>query len=158
MADDPIQLSVPELPDRLPRELTAAEQRGLARVADFLIPARGGLPKASDAPGFADALDIALIARADSFESVVETAAGLGELPAEKLGGRLRRLAAEDPVHFGVLSAVLAGAYLILPEIRQAIGYPGQERRRAQFDEAAEEIMSGILDPVVARGPIYREI
>jgi hypothetical protein len=56
------------------------------------------------------------------------------------------------------VSAVLAGAYLMVPEIRAAIGYPGQHRSHPPFDLAVEEIMDGILDPVIERGSIYTSV
>ena len=57
---------------------------------------------------------------------------------------------------FEVLSGLLAAAYLLIPEVRTAIGYPGQANRPPRFDEAVEQVMSGILDPVIDRGPVYR--
>jgi hypothetical protein len=49
-------------------------------------------------------------------------------------------------------------AYLMIPEVRTAIGYPGQRRHHPQFDEAANQITDGILDPVVERGPVYTPV
>ena len=71
------------------------------------------------------------------------------------MDARLRELSRTDPDIFGKLSTVLAGAYLLVPEVKKAIGYPGQVRRYPPFDEAAEQILSGILDPVIARGPAF---
>jgi 3-oxoadipate enol-lactonase len=34
----------------------------------------------------------------------------------------------------------------------------GQVRSHPRFDEAAEEIMEGILDPVFEQGSVYREV
>lgn len=41
------------------------------------------------------------------------------------------------------------------PAVRARIGYPGQRRDPARLEEAADQISDGILDPVLARGPIY---
>lgn len=153
----PKRLSAPELPRRLPRELSSAERRALEEIADVLIPAKGELPKGSDAPGFQDAVDRALLARVDSFDAILAAAVTLASSPPGELDAAVRRFSEQDPVVFGALSSVLAGAYLTVPEVRQEIGYPGQERRFARFDEAAEQIMDGILDPVIERGPIYQE-
>lgn len=156
MAADSSRLSVPEPLRRLPRELTDDERRALASVADVLIPARGALPAASQVPRFQDSVDRALRARSESFDPVLAAATAVAADP-QGVEAAVRALAAEQPEVFGALSAVLAGAYLIIPEVREEIGYPGQERRFARFDEAAEQIMDGILDPVLERGPIYRE-
>jgi len=39
--------------------------------------------------------------------------------------------------------------------VRARIGYPGQRRDPARFEEAVDQLSDGILDPVIARGPIY---
>lgn len=152
----PTRLSAPELPNRLPREPTAAERAALGEIADVLIPAQGTLPRGSEAPGFQDALTRALRARVESLGAVLAAASAV--VGSDRgTNGALRALATEDPRTFQVLTAVVAGAYLIIPEVRAEIGYPGQERKFARFDESAEELMNGILDPVIERGPIYQE-
>lgn len=82
-------------------------------------------------------------------------AAGLGALDTPGLAGRLRALHAAGDVTFQALSAIVCGAYLTVPEVRTRIGYPGQNHDPAPFDLAADEIMDGILDPVLERGAIY---
>jgi hypothetical protein len=142
---------------RLPRELTEGELQGLLRAADVLIPETASSPAASQAPGFVSMLERALIARADAFDLIAAEGARLGDLGDAEIETELRRLAGEDPDTFQPLTTVLAGAYLLIPEVRAAIGYPGQHAKHAQFDEAANEIMDGILDPVIDRGPIYTQ-
>jgi len=60
-----------------------------------------------------------------------------------------------QPRQFQALSAVVAGAWLLVPAVRARIGYPGQRRDPARLEEAADQISDGILDPVIARGAIY---
>lgn len=148
--------SVPPYRDRPPRELTDAERSALVAVAGVLISPSAGLPAPSAAPGYGRWLDRALAARRDVFEDVVQCAVVLhGE---SDLAAAVRDLARSDPSRFQQLSTVVAGAYLMLPAVRRELGYPGQERKHARFDEAAEEIMDGILDPVIERGPNYRAV
>jgi hypothetical protein len=149
------RLSMPATTKRLPRELTGRELRGLRRAADVLIPPSGPNLGASQARGFEQSLERALIARVEAFELIAAEGDRLSTLTDAELAADLRRLAATDPTAFQPLSTVLAGAYLLLPEVRTAIGYPGQHRSHPQFDEAANEIMDGILDPVINRGSIY---
>jgi hypothetical protein len=149
------RMSMPATATSLPRGLTERELRGLLRAADVLIPESGANPAASRAPGFEPALERALLARLDAFELIAAEGARLGALNDEEIAAELRLLAAEEPTTFQPLSTVLAGAYLLIPEVREAIGYPGQHRKHPQFDEAANEIMDGILDPVIDRGSIY---
>jgi hypothetical protein len=153
--NDSGRLSMPNPARRLPRELTEPERRGLLRVADVLIPSTDSDPAASQAPGFESSLERALLARMDAFELITGEGARLEPLGDAELAAELRRLADEEPASFQPLSTVLAGAYLLIPEVRAAVGYPGQHRKHPQFDEAANEIMDGILDPVINRGSIY---
>ncbi|HET7119738.1 MAG TPA: hypothetical protein VFI17_00645 [Solirubrobacterales bacterium] len=138
-----------------PRPVGERERAGLMAVADALIPDGSAGPRPSALEGYPRWLDRALAARRDCFEQVVALAARLAECPAEDLEAELRRLAADPDSGFEQLSAVIAGAYLIDPGVREAIGYPGQAQRPPRFDEAVEQIMDGVLDPVIERGRIY---
>ena len=149
------RLSVPPHPHRPPRELEEHERTALLAVADTLIPGTSEMPTPSAVPAIAKWLDRALAARDDAFEGVVALAIELAALDPNAREAELRRLCAEAPASFADLSSVLAGTYLMVPEVRQAIGYPGQVASHPAFDEAAEEIMDGILDPVLERGSIY---
>jgi hypothetical protein len=152
-----VNRSVPPHRKAPPRPVTDAERDALVRVADTLIPARGDDAAPSATPDYARHLDRALAARDDAFDAVVAAAARLGALDAAALDAELRALHAAGDATFQALSAVVCGAYLTVPEVRARIAYPGQENRPAPFDLAAEEIMDGILDPVLERGSIYTE-
>lgn len=150
-----LRLSVPPRSTRPPRTLTATELPALLRVADCLIPASGPNPKASEAEQYTSYLDLALAARADVFDAVVGAAGKLVDVPEEKLWETLKAMAVEDKFTFDALSSVVAGAYFMTPQVMKLIGYPGQHRDPAPVALAAEEIGSGILDPVLERGFIY---
>lgn len=149
------RLSVPARRTRPSRPLTDEELAALLRVADCLIPASGPNPKASDAEQYLKYLELALAARADVFEVVLAAATSLSEVPEDHLWGALRRLWSEDKSAFDPLSAVVAGAYFMTPQVMDLIGYPGQHRDPAPLDLAANEIGGGIMDPVLERGSIY---
>jgi hypothetical protein len=134
--------------------VTEEELRGLLAIADILIPGTDQMPTASMAPDIGRWLGVALTARGDVFDEILALAGSLGQLPPAGLSRELRRLSDEEPERFEPLSAIIAGAYLMVPAVRKAIGYPGQERRFPPFDQAADEITSGILDPVIERGDI----
>jgi hypothetical protein len=122
----PSRLSVPPK-FAAPRPLTSAEVSALRAIADVLIPASGDNPAATSEPDFDAWLVRAVDARADAFGAI---AAFLGQL-------------------------VVAGAWLLTSTVRDRIGYPGQRRDPARFEEAVDQISGGILDPVIARGPVY---
>lgn len=138
------------------RELTAAEREALVAVADVLCGG-GALPAPSETRGYAEWLDRALEARADAFDEVVAAALSLDGLSAAGRREALRLMSTDQRPRFHALSSVVAGAWLLVPEIRSALGYPGQIAAPAAFDEAASQLETGILDPVIERGPIYRE-
>ena len=41
-------------------------------------------------------------------------------------------------------------------EVRKAVGYPGQKANPPYPDEAEYDLRDGLLEPVIARGPLYR--
>jgi hypothetical protein len=149
------RLSVPVRRTRPARPLTDDEMTALLRVADALIPASGPNPKASDAEQYVSFLQLALAARADVFDGVLAAATKLTGVPDGELLGALRQMWSEDKSSFDPLSAVVAGAYFMTPQVMELIGYPGQHRDPAPLDLAANEIGSGIMDPVLERGSIY---
>jgi hypothetical protein len=151
------ELSVPAA-FRTPRALTDDEITALRAVADVLIPAAGDNPSATAEPGFTEQLRVAAHARADAFAPVTAELAALAGADRDTVEHRLRALHAERPEVFQPLSAVVAGAWLLLPAVRERIGYPGQRRDPAPFDQAAEELGGGILDPVLARGTVYTPV
>lgn len=155
------RLSVPKHLAAPPGELTPQQQAVLDAVGDLLVPGADGDPSFTAAPGIQDRLRTAIAARGEQFDLLAATLDGLA--PADDgLAGRLRALhdagtgaGAEEDGRFVLLSSVVAGAYLLVPEVRQRIGYPGQHRDPAGIEEAADELADGILDPVIDRGPIW---
>jgi len=148
-------LSVPRRLTVPPHPLTAPQRAVLLAVADILIPEFGENPKASAAPGYEAWLDRSMAARADSLETlsqILDELAGSADIDLDE---RLRGLHAAGDGRFHLLSSVVAGAYLMVPEVQRLIGYPGQHASLPRIDEAAEELSDGILDPVLARGHIY---
>lgn len=138
-----------------PRPLTAPEVTTLRAIADVLIPAAGDGPAATAEPDFDSWLARAVDARADSFGALNTVLTQLDGAAPEKIDATLRTLHADQPDVFQVVSAVVAGAWLMIPAVRDRIGYPGQGHARARLEEAADQISDGILDPVLARGPVY---
>ena len=149
------KLSVPDYLRKPPRQPTEEERAALGAVADALIPPHGEFDSPSRVPGFDRWLDRALAARSDAIEEVIAAALRFAAVAPEERRAALEAYAEAEPAAFHTLSSVVAGAYLMIPEVREAIGYPGQRKHPPRFDEAAEQIMDGILDPVIDRGPAY---
>jgi hypothetical protein len=149
------RLSVPIRHTTPPRSLSDVEQNTILRIADTLIPAAGPNPKASDVDEFLPYLQLALAARRDVFDIVLAAVARLSDVADGDLGHELKAMWANDKDSFDPLSAVIAGAYFMTPQIKELIGYPGQHRDPAGLEDAADELETGILDPVIERGAIY---
>lgn len=128
--------------------MTERERRALRVVADVLIPATDQFCSGASEVGFDGMLMRAVDARADAFDTV--TSAALNAAEADDAEGYLRGLHDSEPDTFQALSAVVAGAWLLTPKVRDRIGYHGQQRHPAGHEDAADDLMDGILDPVLA--------
>jgi hypothetical protein len=149
------RLSVPARHTKPPRELTDFELATLLRIADCLIPADGPNPRASEAVDYTSYLQLALGARSDAFETVISGVQKLADVAEPDLWLALKKMWADDKTTFDPLSSIVAGAYFMTPQIMELIGYPGQHRDPAPLEEAANELATGILEPVLERGHIY---
>jgi len=133
--------------------MISAERRAqLGAIADLLIPAGSGMPSASEAGVAGAFLDEVLDARPDLASPLDEALASVDGLVA---GDALATLRA-DPSGWGVLTAVVPAAYFLNPAMRDAIGYPGLEARPIDPDAAPDYLEDGLLESVIARGPVYR--
>jgi hypothetical protein len=132
-----------------PRPLTEAEVTVLTDVAGILIPGHAQRPEAAKEPGFTEKLAVAANARADAFDVLTRAIGDLDGLRGPGLARAVRELHEREPQAFQVLSSVIAGAWLLTPGARNRIGYLGQQSRPAGLTEAADELSSGILDPVL---------
>lgn len=151
MTPTPQRISVPATAE-LPRDLTEAERSALVTIADTLCPGSNGIASPSAQPAFTHQLNVALAARADAFDAIVDS---LQRIPHGDPSEWLRALHDREPDAFQALSTVVAGAYLLVPEVRTALGYPGQPRSLARDDDAVNDLEDGILDPVLDRGHFY---
>ena len=132
--------------------LTDAQRAQLGAIADQLIPAGGGMPSACEAGVSGQYLDEVLNSLPDLGDALDTTLAAVDGLePAEAIA-----VLRQDPAGWGVLTAVVPGAYFMNPAIREAIGYPGLERRPIDPNAEPDYLADGLLDSVVSRGPVYR--
>ena len=142
--------------------LTPAQRRTLARLADVLVAEGLGMPSASSvgvADGLLDrCLEAApvLVARlAALLDEVPEDGIAEDGKPEDGIAAYVRRLEADRPDDFGVLSTTVVGAYFLSAEVRTLIGYPGQQP--SPLSVAAEPDYLDMLERVHDRHPGYRE-
>jgi hypothetical protein len=131
--------------------ISAAHRAQLAAIADELIPAGSDMPSASGADVHGRFLDEVLAARPDlavPLQAALEDVAGLAP------GAAIAAL--RDTDGWGVITVVVPSAYFLNPATREALGYPGLERRPIDPDAAPDYDDDGLLASVIARGPVYR--
>ena len=135
------------------RLLDADARTVLGAIADRLIPAAHGMPSAAEVLGD-DRLRFVLRARPDLVEPLV--AALRPELGADPQG-RLDALGGDEPTNLAALQLVIVAGYYTDRRVRQLIGYPGQMAIEVRSWELPPYIEEGLIDGVLARGPIWRD-
>ena len=124
------------------------DRETLAGLADALIPAGDGMPSASEAGAVHDLLDEVLRARGDLEEPLRTIAASArGKDPAAEVA----RIETQEPELFEALTTAIAGGYFLSADVRERLGYPGQQAKKLQDDFDPE-----LLQPVIDRGTIFR--
>lgn len=131
---------------------SASQRAALAEIADVLVAAGSGMPAASTVGVAGDLLDRTLAAAPVLAEPLL---ALLDEAPAAGPEAFVRRLAADRPDDFAVLSTAVIGAYYLSPEVRDLIGYPGQQP--GPLSVAGEPDYLAMLERVHERHPGYRK-
>ncbi len=134
--------------------LDDAQRERLAKLADVLMPAGAGLPAASEVDVHHSWIDQALDA-VPMMAPAIHIALEIPGEPAEAIE-RLQ----QQPDVFMAFTFILSGAYFMHPRVRQALGYQGQavEPNPPLEGEADYYLEDGLLDLVLARGPIYRQV
>lgn len=125
----------------------------LAHFADMLISGSPGWPSASDVDVHGRWMDRTLAARPDLVDIILSVLAIPGE-PRDVLDGLRDR----DRRTFDAFSQAIAGTYLMHPRVRRQLGLPAgpPEKQPAYPDEAEAYLEGGLLEPVIARGSIFR--
>ena len=140
-ADDPLA--------RLDPDRRAA----LTAVAGHLIPAAHGMPSAGDVVDDTR-LRFVLTARPDLAEPLgVALRPGLGADAAV----RLAALERDEPAHHAALVQVIVFGYYTDADVRDRLGYPGQEAKQLYSWKLPEYVEEGLTDQVLARGPVWRD-
>ncbi|RZF63641.1 hypothetical protein EWE75_15025 [Sphingomonas populi] len=154
----PDRLSVSRMSKTPPRAITPEEMATICRVADTLIPAGEGLLSGSAVGSFEALITRAAAILDKQFPTLVAALATLSTVPQDQLWGVLETMAAKNDPGFMTLSTVITGAYLYSEEIREQLNYPLPHRNPPDFFDAADELSSGILDPVMASDFTYIKI
>jgi hypothetical protein len=131
--------------------LTDEEREIFGARADILIPESEGMPSATRVRTHHEWIDVALTARPDLLD---QFKASLAIGPKDDPVAGVDQVHKSSPEAFDAFSVLTSGAYLMIPEVKALIGYPGQEPRPVEGDDVPEYI--DMLEKVVERGPVYR--
>ena len=134
-------------------KLTPDLRASFAAVADFLIPAYKKYPSATSVGVHEKMLDDVLGFRPDIVEAFMR---GLTAIDTAVLSDSVNALYKADPDAFNAISLVASGGYYMAPQVREVLGYPGQEAVPYNPHEVPDFLLDHRLENVARRGPIYR--
>lgn len=124
-----------------------------AALADHLIPDAHGMPSAGVVVG-GSRLRFVLGARPDLAEPLRSALRpDLPDDPAE----RLSVLERDEPGNHAALLLAVVGGYYTDKAVRELLGYPGQLAKQVYAWKYPEYMEEGLIDQVLARGPIWRD-
>ncbi len=126
----------------------------LIRLAAVLIPGSAGMPAIAEVEAFAALLRAAVKACGTPD---AELRATLDRLPVDADQSSVLAFAAADPARFEIAAILVSGAYFMSPLVLERLGYPLERRHPAGLEEFAEEYETGVLEPVLGRGPRFRD-
>lgn len=133
--------------------LDDARRAVFAEIADRLIPEAHGMPSAAAVVGDAR-LRFVLNARPDLAQPLAAALRpDLGADPEK----RLAVLEQDEPDHHAALVSTVVFAYYTDADVRDRLGYPGQEAKTLYSWKLPEYIEEGLIDQVLARGAVWRD-
>ena len=131
------------------------DRQVFAVMADVLIPAAEGMPSASQVGVQEAPLDRVLELQpwlAPRLQRGISSAAASGDPAAA-----VETINRDDPAAMSAIGLAASAAYYMQPQVRKLLGYPGQVSRPAGPEEEHDYLRDGLLQPVIDRGPIYRQ-
>jgi hypothetical protein len=138
-----------------PEDVTVFQRQRFEAFADYLMPGGSTLPSPSDVQVGAGELDRLIAARPELAGAVLETIDGDTDP-----GDEIERLRRTEPERFRTFALTLAGTYLMNLQVRRSLGFPGiaPQKNPPAPGEAEFYLDGGLLNPVVARGEIFRKL
>lgn len=138
------------------RGITQELRDRLAEISDGLIPATGKMPAPSEIGIAGRQLAAALRSRPDLQKPLVRALAAADDVRSPI--DWMNRLQEQDPAAHEAVTLVVVAGYYMHPMVRELLGYPGQVGREVSANVFPKYVEEGLLDPVIERGPIYREV
>lgn len=134
--------------------LSEPERERLRRIAAMIVPASAefAVPGADDAAIFAEIVTDAEAKIAETRAAIAAVDA-LGDLDAAAMGAALQKTAPEAAAH---LQVIVTQCYYRDPRVLEAIGVEPRPPFPKGYEVGQGDF--SLLDPVRARGPIWREV
>lgn len=123
--------------------LTDEERSRLAELADELVPARDGMPAASQVDVHRAGADRVTAVRPDLLAPVRRALAA---------GTSVEDLRRADRAAFDALTTLAAAAYLTDSRVQRLLAYPGAPALPAGYSDAEVRELRALVAPVQARG------
>lgn len=152
----PDRLSVSKPKKLPPRPFSAAEMATLRRVADTLIPPGDGVLSGAGIAEFDAQVTKAAAILDKKHDALLAGLQHLAGVPMSEMWDVLKGLSEAGDPGFDAISTVLVGAYLYSDEVKARLTYPVPHRNPPDFFDAADELSSGILDPVISGSFTFR--
>ncbi len=134
--------------ERIAATISRDDRERLRQIADVVFPRTAEMPSASDVgvpDALADRVVGAVPALATDLRAAFAATTASGEAALAELRERNRRL-------FNRLMLLIASAYYMAPDVKERIGYRGQEARTLDVFEVPAYLEDGTLDRVIERG------
>ena len=127
----------------------------LRAFADVLIPEAHGMPSAGEV-GVADGqLDRVLAVRPDLTDPLLRA---IAQLDPDDHEGTLEHLVRDDAEAHDALLLAIVGGYYTDADVRRRLGYDGQVPTEVRPEIIPNYVEEGLIEPLLARGPVYREV
>ena len=125
------------------------------RVAEILLPGDAESPSAEEVERLDEFIAQAIAAMGPETQDLSEA---IEALPRELSWEALQRFSDEDRAAFDLVSTVAAAAYFMSPSALASINYPQGARRAPRNDQIVDELETGVLDAVMSRESMVREV
>lgn len=135
--------------------ITAEDLDKLTSLASVLMPGTAEMPGVGAVVNFDHLLRKAV--KACGYPDT-QVRAALDALRPNLDWAGAQALAGNRPAEFSVASTLVSAAYFMDPVVVGKLGFPSERQQPADIDEFASEYETGILEPVTARGPRYRDV
>jgi hypothetical protein len=124
-------------------------------LAGILLPGSDPSPAARDLEDFDQLIAQAAGALRREFEAVN---AAIAALPTVITQDSIAGFSESDPKSFELVSLLLVGAYFMAAPVKDALGLPVGPRYAPSFEQIADELEDGLIDPVLRRASPIRTL